>query len=63
MEQGSLWSNGRCTCRMWSKVAVLALGQEACDNKAKEINAKGGQAIGVEANVLDKESLKKKLMK
>ena len=42
-----------------AKVAVLALGQEACDNKAKEINAKGGQAIGVEANVLDKESLKK----
>ena len=42
-----------------AKVAVLALGQEAWDNKAKEINAKGGQAIGVEANVLDKESLKK----
>ena len=42
-----------------AKVAILALGQEACDNKAKEINAKGGQAIGVEANVLDKESLKK----
>ena len=42
-----------------AKVYVLALGQEACDNKAKEINAKGGQAIGVEANVLDKESLKK----
>ena len=42
-----------------AKVAVLALGQEACDNKAKEINEKGGTAIGIEANVLDKESLKK----
>ena len=42
-----------------AKVAILALGQEACDNKAKEINEKGGIAIGIDANVLDKESLKK----
>ena len=42
-----------------AKVAILALGQEACDNKAKEINEKGGIAIGIEANVLDKESLRK----
>ena len=42
-----------------AKVAVLALGQEACDNNAKEINEKGGTAIGIEANVLDKESLRK----
>ena len=42
-----------------AKVAILALGQEACDNKAKEINEKCGQAIGIEANVLDKESLRK----
>ena len=35
-----------------AKVAILALGQEACDNKAKEINEKCGQAIGIEANVL-----------
>ncbi|EEH96700.1 SDR family oxidoreductase [Clostridium tertium] len=41
------------------KIAILALGQEACDNKAKEINEKGGTAIGIEANVLDKESLRK----
>ena len=40
-----------------AKVAILALGQEACDNKAKEINEKGGRAIGIEANVLDKEAL------
>ena len=42
-----------------AKVAILALGQEACDNKAKEINEKGGTAIGIETNVLDKENLKK----
>ncbi|WP_300258081.1 SDR family oxidoreductase [Clostridium sp.] len=42
-----------------AKVAILALGQEACDNKAKEINEKGGTAIGIETNVLDKDSLKK----
>ena len=42
-----------------AKVAILALGQEACYNKAKEINEKGGTAIGIETNVLDKENLKK----
>ena len=30
-----------------AKIAILALGQEACDNKAKEINEKGGIAIGI----------------
>lgn len=42
-----------------AKVAILGLGQEACDNKAREINEKGGIAIGIDANVLDKESLKR----
>ena len=42
-----------------AKVAILALGQEACDNKAREINEKGGTAIGIETNVLDKENLKR----
>lgn len=42
-----------------AKVAVLALGQEACDAKAKQIRENGGIAIGIETNVLDKESLKK----
>lgn len=42
-----------------AKVAILALGQEACANKAREINEKGGTAIGIETNVLDKENLKK----
>ena len=42
-----------------AKVVILALGKEQCEIKAKEINDKGGKAIGIEANVLDKESLKK----
>ncbi|HCW52529.1 MAG TPA: D-mannonate oxidoreductase [Clostridium sp.] len=42
-----------------AKVAILALGQEQCDKKAEEIKAKGGAAIGIETNVLDKESLKR----
>ncbi|WP_250277894.1 SDR family oxidoreductase [[Clostridium] colinum] len=41
-----------------AKVAILALGQEECDKKAKEINDEGGIAIGIETNVLDKESIK-----
>lgn len=40
-----------------AKVAILALGQEECENKAKQINEKGGIAIGIHTNVLDKESL------
>lgn len=42
-----------------AKVAILALGQEACEAKAQEIINNGGCAIGIEANVLDKESLKR----
>ena len=42
-----------------AKVAILALDQEACDNKAKNITEKGGIAIGIETNVLDKENLKR----
>lgn len=41
-----------------AKVAILSLGQEECDAKAKYINDNGGQAIGINTNVLDKESLK-----
>ncbi|MGL6107868.1 SDR family oxidoreductase [Romboutsia sp.] len=41
-----------------AKVAILALGQETCEAKAAEINAKGGTAIGIETNVLNKESIK-----
>lgn len=39
------------------KIAVLDLRKEAADNVATEINASGGEAIGVEANVLKKASL------
>jgi NAD(P)-dependent dehydrogenase (short-subunit alcohol dehydrogenase family) len=38
-------------------IAVLDLRKEAADNVAASINKNGGKAIGVEANVLDKESL------
>jgi len=39
------------------KIAVLDLRKEAADKVAEEINASGGEAIGVAANVLEKESL------
>lgn len=42
-----------------AKVAILALGQEACDAKAEQINKNGGKAIGINCNVLEKESLRK----
>lgn len=41
-----------------SKVAILDLRQEAAQKVADEINADGGEAIGVAANVLELESLK-----
>lgn len=41
-----------------SKVAILDLRQEAAQKVADEINATGGEAIGVAANVLELESLK-----
>lgn len=41
-----------------AKVAILDLRQEAADKVAKSINGKGGEAIGVAANVLELESLK-----
>ncbi len=42
-----------------AKVAVLDLRKEAADKIAKKINDNGGIAIGVEANVLNIESLQK----
>ena len=41
-----------------AKVAILSLGQECCDKKAEEVRKNGGIAIGIDTNVLDKESLK-----
>lgn len=42
-----------------AKVAILDLHQEPADKIANEINASGGKAVGIAANVLDKESLQK----
>ncbi|SHG15044.1 NAD(P)-dependent dehydrogenase, short-chain alcohol dehydrogenase family [Salegentibacter echinorum] len=42
-----------------NKVAILDLNLEAADEVAKQITEKGGKAIGVEANVLKKDSLEK----
>lgn len=42
-----------------AKIAILGLGQEACDKKAASINEKGGKAIGIDTNVLDKDALKR----
>jgi NAD(P)-dependent dehydrogenase (short-subunit alcohol dehydrogenase family) len=42
-----------------NEVAVLDLRKEAADKVATEINISGGKAIGVAANVLEKDSLKK----
>jgi len=41
-----------------AKVAVLDLRKESADKVAREITDEGGEAIGVECNVLDIESLK-----
>jgi NAD(P)-dependent dehydrogenase (short-subunit alcohol dehydrogenase family) len=40
-----------------AKVAILDLRKEAADKVAEKINADGGEAIGVAANVLERESL------
>ena len=40
-----------------AKVAILDLNPEAAEKVAKEIAADGGTAVGIKANVLDKDSL------
>ncbi|WP_455661752.1 SDR family oxidoreductase [Pradoshia sp.] len=52
---GSYFAKALAECG--AKVAVMDLMQEAADKVAAEINAAGGTAIGVAANVLDKEAL------
>ena len=42
-----------------AKVALLDLKKEAADKVAQEITKNGGVAIGVEANVLDRDALEK----
>ena len=48
----------KALARSGAKVAVLDLKKEAAEKVAAEINAEGGRAIGVAANVLEIESLK-----
>ena len=47
----------KAVAKCGAKVAVLDLRKDAADKVADEITAEGGIAIGVEANVLKKESL------
>lgn len=54
---GSSWVDALAECG--AKVAILDRSIESAEKKAAEVVAKGKTAIGVEANVLDKASLKK----
>ncbi|WP_058485466.1 SDR family oxidoreductase [Defluviitalea phaphyphila] len=53
---GSSWVDALAECG--AKVAILDLKLELAEKKAAEVVANGKTAIGVQANVLDKESLK-----
>lgn len=54
---GGYWVDALAECG--AKVAILDLKLENAEKKAAEVIARGNTAIGVEANVLDKESLRK----
>ena len=54
---GSYFAKALAECG--AKVAIMDLNQEPADKVAAEINEAGGKAIGVAANVLDKEALEK----
>ena len=54
---GSYFAKALAECG--AKVAIMDLNQEPADKIAAEINAAGGTAIGVAANVLDKEAIEK----
>lgn len=51
-------SFAKALAKCGAKIAVLDLNKKSADLVAEEINAAGGYAIGVEANVLDVESLR-----
>ena len=53
---GSFWVKALADCG--AKVAILDRNLSNAEKMAREVSALGGSAIGVEANVLDKESLK-----
>ena len=54
---GSLWVDALANCG--AKIAIIGRNLANAENKAKDVVENGGIAIGVEANVLDRESLKK----
>jgi NAD(P)-dependent dehydrogenase (short-subunit alcohol dehydrogenase family) len=54
---GSYFAKALAECG--AKVAIMDLNQEPADKVAAEVNEAGGKAIGVAANVLDKEALEK----
>lgn len=54
---GGYWVDALAECG--AKEAILSLKLENAEKKAAEVTARGKIAIGVEANVLDKESLRK----
>lgn len=54
---GSYMSKALAECG--ASVAIMDLNQEPADKVANEIKAAGGKAIGVAANVLDREALEK----
>lgn len=54
---GSYWVDALAECG--AKVAIIDLNLENAEKKAAEVNARGKIALGLQANVLDKESLKK----
>ncbi|WP_439130910.1 SDR family oxidoreductase [Polaribacter sp.] len=49
----------KALANLGNKIAVLDLRAAAANKVAQEINDEGGEAIGVEANVLEKDSLEK----
>ncbi len=53
---GGYWVDALAACN--AKIAILDRNLELAEKKAKEVVKNGGIAIGVEANVLDKDSLK-----
>lgn len=54
---GSCWIDALAACG--AKIAILGRNIEKAKSKADEIVESGGKAIGVEANVIDKSSIKK----
>ena len=53
---GSYWVDAFASCG--AKIAILGRKQATVDKKVKEVVDNGGRAIGIEADVLNKESLK-----